>query len=205
MPVSLECIDKHRSGQFLQGDFCIKHEICQPTFSGNEIFKLSTIEEIDGLSEQIISKVRKYPEWQPCIAQLGYLLIFTMHEACMNAVEHGLLGMSKETKRRLMEEMQERYLEDVSARWRATGKTVQVSVCINYVHVSVGVHDDGGGFDYNKTHYSPMNEEDVLAVSGRGLLILKSLGVRLFWNKPGNTVLCSFRRDELSRETPATT
>ncbi len=203
MPVSVACIDRHRSGQLLQGDVCVEQEICQNTCAENEIFSLTTIDEIDGLSEKIISKARKYPEWHPYISRLAYLLTFTMHEACMNAVEHGLLGMDKEIKRQQIEEMQERYLESVSRRWRATGKPVQVSVCINIRSVVVGVHDEGGGFDYTKSHFSPMNEQDILAVSSRGLVILKSLGVRLFWNKEGNTVLCSFRRDELAKE-PAT-
>lgn len=200
MPVSVACIDRHRSGQLLQDDTCVEHEICQNTCAENEIFPLSAIEEIDGLSERIIAKARKLPAWLPYISRLGYLLTLTMHEACMNAVEHGLLGMDKETKRRQIEEMQERYPADIERRWRATGKLIQVSVCINARSVVVGVHDDGRGFDYNMAHYSPMNEEDVLAVSGRGLLILKSLGVRLFWNKAGNTVLCSFRHDELAKE-----
>ncbi len=200
MPVSVECIERHRSGLLLQENICVEHDICQSTCSENEIFPLSAIDEIDGLSEKIISKARKVPEWQPYLSRLAYLMTFTMHETCMNAVEHGLLGMNKETKRQMMEEMQERYLDDVNRRWRASGKTVQVTVCINKRSVVVGVHDDGGGFDYSKDQYSPMNEEDVLAVSGRGLLILKSLGVRLFWNKAGNTVLCSFRRDELAKE-----
>lgn len=204
MPVSYDCVDKHRSGQLLLDATCVAHEICQHTCGENEIFNLSSIEDIDGLSEKIISKARKFPEWLPYISRLGYLLTLTMHEACMNAVEHGLLGLDKETKRSQIEEMREHYLVNIERRWRATGKPVLVSVCINMRSVIVGVHDEGRGFDYNTAHYSPMNEEDILSVSGRGLLILKSLGVRLFWNKTGNTVLCSFRRDDLARE-PATT
>lgn len=203
MPVSSECVDRHRSGQLLQRDICVEQDICQETCIENEVFLLTTINGIDGLSEKIIAKVRKLPAWVPYISRLAYLLTFTMHEACMNAVEHGLLGMNKETKARQIEEMQERYLESISQRWRDTGKAIQVSVCINNRSVVVGVHDDGAGFDYRKAHYSPMNEEDVLAVSGRGLLILKSLGVQLFWNTAGNSVLCSFRREELAKE-PAT-
>ncbi len=200
MPVSINCIDRHRSGSLLRENVCVEHEICQDTCSQNEIFPLATIDEIDHLSEKIIAKARRVPEWTPYISRLAYLLTFTLHETCMNAVEHGLLGINKETKQRMMEEMQERYLEEISRRWRISGKKIQVSVCINKRSVVVGVHDEGGGFDYRDEKYSPMNEQDVLAVSGRGLLILKSLGVRLFWNKAGNTVLCSFRRDDLSNE-----
>ncbi len=205
MPMSVACVERHRSGQLLHGDTCVEHEVCQNTCAENEIFDLVSIEQIDSLSEKIIAKARKLPDWQPHISRLGYLLTLTMHEACMNAVEHGLLGLNKEEKRRLIEGMQERYLVDVARRWRATGKSIQVSLCINSRSVVVGVHDDGQGFDYNKTHFSPMNEEDVLAVSGRGLLILKSLGVRLFWNEAGNTVLCSFRREELAKNPAAAT
>lgn len=200
MPVSTDCVDKHRSGEFLQGDVCVEYEICHDTYTENEIFHLSAIKEIDGLSEKIIIKARKYAEWLPHIPRLAYLVTFTVHETCMNAAEHGILGMNKETKRLRMEELQERYLEDVDRRWRGSGKQVQVSVCINKRSVVVGVHDDGKGFDYNTSHYSPMNEQDILAASGRGLLILKSLGVRLFWNKPGNSVLCSFRRDDIAKD-----
>lgn len=200
MPVSTECIDRHRSGKLLQGDVCVENDICLETCVENEVFTLSSIEGIDRLSEKIIAKARKLPVWLPHISRLAYLVTFTMHETCMNAVEHGLLGMNKETKARQIEEMQEHYLESVSQRWRNTGKVIQVSVCLNNRSFVVGVHDEGGGFDYNKAHYSPMNEEDVLAVSGRGLLILKSLGVRLFWNKTGNSVLCSFRHSELAKE-----
>lgn len=202
MPVSMDCIDKHRSGKFLQGEACVEHEICQDTYTENELFQLAAIKDIDGLSEKIIGKARKYAEWLPCISRLAYLLTFTVHEACMNAAEHGILGMNKEVKRLRMEELQERFLDDVDRRWAASGKQVQVSVCINRRSVVVGVHDDGKGFDYNTAHYSPMNEEDILAVSGRGLLILKSLGVRLFWNKQGNTVLCSFHRDDIAKDPP---
>lgn len=202
MPVSKDCIDKHRSGEFLNGDACVEHDICQDARAENEMFALASIRDIDGLSEKIIDKARKCAEWQPYISRLAYLVTFTVHEACMNAAEHGILGMDKATKRLLMEELQERFLEDVDRRWSASGKQVQVSVCINKRSVVVGVHDDGKGFNYDTAHYSPMNEEDILAVSGRGLLILKSLGVRLFWNKPGNTVICSFHRDDIGKDPP---
>ncbi len=185
MPIRTDCIDRHRNQEFLECHIC----------SENEVFHLSSLGDIDGLSEKIMGKARKYREWTPHLARLGYLVTFTVHETCMNAVEHGLLGFTKEQKRIKSEAMEEGYLNFIDAEWRRIGTLVRVSVCMNQQSIIVGVHDDGEGFDYSMEHYSPMDDDDILATSGRGLLILKSLGVKLFWNNPGNTVLCSFRRE----------
>jgi len=189
LPRSEACIEKHRANEHLDCKIC----------PGAKSYQLRSLPQINDLSEDIIRTAALLPEWAPHRQRLAYTVTLTMHETCMNAVEHGLLGLCKEEKKRLMEEMQERYIAYVEERWKASCTPIFVSVCFNPDRVLIGVHDDGLGFDFNLDRFSTIDESSLMDFSGRGLAILKGMNIQLYWNKKGNSVLCSFRRPDLNQ------
>lgn len=158
---------------------------------------LHTLPQINELSEDIIHEAARFPEWAPHRTRLAYTVTLTMHETCMNAIEHGLLGLNKEEKKGLLADLQERYIAYVEERWKSANVPIYVSVCFNPDRILIGVHDDGEGFDFNLSRFSRIEDSEMMDFSGRGLTILKGMNIQLYWNKKGNSVLCSYRRPDL--------
>ncbi len=187
MPRKPACIDKHRSKKHLNCNEC----------SDNLSFTLTSLEQIDEVSQAIIDKTAEFPEWKPYYAKLVYTVTLALHEACMNAVEHGILGLGKQRKNQLLAELEEKYMPYMEAEWKKKNIGVHISVCLNAERALIGVHDDGSGFDFSQAGKPPIDDNELLGPSGRGLMMMGGMGIKLHWNQNGNTVLCALHRPDL--------
>lgn len=184
MPFQPECMEKHRNKDHLECNLC----------SENHDFTITLLKDIDELSEKIIASAGKFPEWFPHYARMAYAITLVVHEACMNAVEHGILGLDKESKKKRMVELEGEYPAWVEAEWKRKNIPIYISLCLNAERILIGVHDGGRGFDFTSKNFSTISDTEMLDPSGRGLKIMGGMGVNLQWNRCGNSVLCSYRR-----------
>ncbi len=188
MPLEPKCIEKHRSKTHLECNAC----------SDNQGYTLTNLRQIDDLSEKIVNAAIEFPEWKPYHAKLEYTITLTVHETCTNAIEHGILGLDKQRKKQLLAELEEKYVAYVEAEWKRKGIGIHISVCLNADRILIGVHDEGDGFDFSQEGFAAVKESDLLDFSGRGLAMMEGMGVKLQWNRRGNSVLCSFQRPDLT-------
>jgi len=182
MSVQDDCILRHRARTHLH---------CNCLYSGS-VHTIASLSRIDEIADTIIKKADFFPSWMLSKAKLTYSVTLIIHEACMNAIEHGVLRLTRDDKRRLLEELEERYIEHISDQYDKSQTPIRVTVCMNNERVLIGVHDDGPGFEFNKSENSSIAETDLMACSGRGLAMLKGMGVSLNWNEKGNSILCRF-------------
>lgn len=192
MPLEPECIEKHGSGTHLDCNLC----------SENKSYSIMNLRQLDQLTESFIVQTMQYPEWAPFQSQIWCAVNLIIHEACMNAVEHGILGLDKTAKKRLLEIMEEEYLPMVEDEWGRRNHPVYVSLCLNRERILIGIHDDGPGFDFANIGFSPVMDQELLDFSGRGLVMLNGMGAKLYWNNRGNSVLCSYHRPDLHGKNP---
>lgn len=182
MPFEPECVEKHRNQAHLTCGAC----------SDNHSFTLTRMGQMEGISERIIDCAAKLPEWREHRARIAYTVTLIINEACLNAIEHGVLGIGKEKKRALVARHGDKYLAWVEEEWLASHTPITVTACINEKRILIGVHDSGAGFDPVKGEMTVIADADLLELSGRGIVILKGMGIKLRWNKEGNTILCSY-------------
>lgn len=163
------------------------------TCSEGHCFELTRIEQMDAIAGKLIECVIQLPEWQAHRARVTFVVTMIIHETCMNAIEHGALGIDKVQKRKIMDEKGDQYLDWVKKEWSANHPPLSITACINNHRLLIGVHDSGTGFDTVKSELVTVSDAELTELSGRGMAILKGMGVKLRWNKEGNTILCSFR------------
>ncbi len=119
-------------------------------------------------------------------------ITIALDEALRNALFHGNLDVSSE----LREQDDRRYLE--LARQRASQSPYRdrrIRFLIAH-HPEVSrfvIRDEGSGFDTSKAH-RPIEPEDLLRPSGRGLLLMKSFMDSVAFNQAGNEVTLTKRR-----------
>ena len=157
----------------------------------NMAFKLFSFDEIGSLVDRIIEHIFSLPETTWDKKKTRFFVSLIANEAIINAVEHGILEIGFQEKRKEIKISDEGYTKHIQDKWLETGKPVTVSLCVDTDRILLGFHDGGKGFDYHTYSQTPITEDNVLEPSGKGLAILKDLGVLLHWNKEGNTIWCS--------------
>ncbi len=187
MPFNSKCILKHR----------MKENIGCSKCSDGYHFTVSSLLELDAVSSQIMSLILEKEPWHGFSKEVKFVVKSTLLESVLNSVEHGMLGMDKAEKRMMRAEKGEEYEAYIEHEWRKKNKPVSISFCINDKRALLGVHDEGGGFNHEEKFSKDISNDELLGVSGRGLAILKGFGVNLYWNKDGNSILCSFKRPDL--------
>jgi diguanylate cyclase (GGDEF)-like protein/PAS domain S-box-containing protein len=115
-----------------------------------------------------------------------------LDEALRNALYHGNLEVSSE----LREESDRLYYE--VARQRATqspfrDRRIYVQIAHDPDHSRFVIRDEGHGFNTTVAH-RPIEPEDLLRPSGRGLLLMKSFMDDVSFNEVGNEVTLLKRR-----------
>lgn len=117
----------------------------------------------------------------------------SLHEAILNAVIHGNLGIASELRADPA-----RFDAEVAAR-RADpehgGRKVLVGVRADARSGEWTVEDEGEGFDPG-TLADPTDPESLLRVSGRGLLIIRLTMSEVEWNGAGNRIRMVWRKPE---------
>ena len=119
-----------------------------------------------------------------------------LDEALRNALFHGNLEVSSDLRQendRLFHEL---------ARQRSTeapyqDRRIRLMVAHGPDHSRFEVHDDGPGFDTSHVD-RPIEPEDLLRPSGRGLLLMRSFMDSVVFNQAGNAVTLIKRRNGAS-------
>ena len=177
----VSCMHKETSAEQLDCDSCDK----------NMIFKLFSFDSINSLVDQITEYVFKSDEITWDKDKTRFFVKLIANETIINAVEHGILNIGFDEKRKAINKSAEDYTKHIQDKWLEAGLPVTVSLCVDTERILLGFHDGGKGFDYHTYSRATITKDNVLEPSGRGLAILKDLGVQLNWNKEGNTVFCS--------------
>lgn len=128
-------------------------------------------------------------EWDP--KKIRSFIDIAFNESLQNAVEHGILGIDYEEKNRALKESPEKFNDFVRNQWLKKAKPVTITLCVNHERILLGFHDSGRGFDYKKYSEKPLSAGNLLEPSGRGIPLLTGMGIRLYWNKTGNSVYCA--------------
>ena len=116
-----------------------------------------------------------------------------LHEALVNAVEHGNLELSSE----LRESDDDRYRKLADERSQQSpykDRQVRVTARITPSQVTYVISDDGPGFDPS-TLPDPTDPANLEKVSGRGLLLIRLFMDEVTFNQTGNEVTLVKNRD----------
>ena len=115
-------------------------------------------------------------------------LSLALSELTMNALEHGVFGIDKKTKNRLIEEgIFDELLQNMQSKFK--DRTITIKYIIQQEGNSkifiARIEDGGDGFDtktLRKLVISPQN------FNGRGIMIIKKLLDRFYYNEKGNII-----------------
>lgn len=189
MPFDDDCVNRHRNGY--KAD-------CIACSDDKHNYTLSRMAELEPLAGTIIKTILKKKAWEPNAQKVSFIMRYAIYEMCINAVEHGVLNLDCDDKKRIIrKKAHEEYEDYVEAMWQVADDPVTVSLCISDELVLLGVHDNGKGFNYEQDRFSRIPEDKILEPCGKGLAILRSFGVRLCWNDNGNSILCAYRHPDL--------
>jgi hypothetical protein len=117
-------------------------------------------------------------------------------ELMLNAVEHGVLGVGSEEKRRLI--ATGNYYGEIERRLALPeyrGRYVDVASVSRGRDVVVHIADPGAGFDWRRylENASPPCPREG-APNGRGIFAARHMPVEISYGEPGNRAECVFRR-----------
>lgn len=163
---------------------------CQ-SCSENSPFLALSFKVADLIREKIIIEVIDKISWEWDRKKIRPLIEIVFNESLQNAVEHGILGIDFDSKNKALEESPDAYTNSVRNRWAKTVKPVTITLCINHERILLGFHDNGKGFNYEQFKEKKLLLENLLEPSGRGIPLLIGMGIRLYWNRDGNSVFCA--------------
>jgi len=182
MPRDNDCIKKHRNGEHLKcGECSIPYVV--------NVYK---IEEIGTALEYIKSILNLNINWRKYSDKITNKIFHIVHEGAMNSFEHGILGISKDEKMKMLSNNFNSYYKNVKDKL-CMQDGVLITLCFNDDRLLFGFHDNGNGFDTKHVleEIEKDFELDALKPSGRGLKMLKGSGVGLRWNQKGNSFFCT--------------
>jgi DNA-binding NarL/FixJ family response regulator len=121
-----------------------------------------------------------------CDASLLTRIGVALHESLTNAIYHGNLELNSDLRQedeRIFYELaeQRRYEEPYGLR------RVHLEATSNRDAIRFVIRDDGPGYDFNKVK-DPTSEENLFAVGGRGLLLIRSFMDQVTYNARGNEI-----------------
>ena len=181
MPELISCISKKEGVNYLACNSCEQ----------NLIFKVTSLSDIDSLIDKIIDHVYESPERVWDIEKARFMVSLVTNESIINGVEHGILNIDYEEKKRALENLQNEYAKFIQKKWFEKNIPITVSLCVDSERIQLGFHDNGDGFDHREYDMKPFGDDKRLEQSGKGLAILKGLGVIIQWNEKGNSVFCA--------------
>lgn len=142
----------------------------------NGSFKLQRLEEAHELAEFLAAACPN-----------SRLAVLGISEIIVNAIEHGNLGITSTEKTKLQSE--DKWLSEIEKRLTLPQYQklyVEIDFTRTDKEILIKVTDQGQGFNWSQSE-----NEDPLALHGRGLLLAKKLSFkRLEYSKKGNEVTC---------------
>lgn len=143
----------------------------------------NNLEDIEGLIKNICSEISEH------VDKLDMnLLKCYLYETLLNAIEHGNLNISYETKKKWIEN--NIYYEELSKALKtekAKNTFVEVSLEIDKEYITIIVKDKGLGFNPEK-EIEKIKKEGSERNSGRGMIMIKSYFDGIKYNETGNCI-----------------
>lgn len=116
------------------------------------------------------------------------LFAAALYEVAINAIEHGNLGISYETKKEWIEKnIYHEKLSELLKTETAKNTFVEISLEIETDCITLTVKDEGDGFKPQKA-IEKIKQEDIRRNSGRGMMMMKSYFDEIKYNETGNSI-----------------
>ncbi|WP_236847069.1 ATP-binding protein [Brachyspira catarrhinii] len=116
------------------------------------------------------------------------LFAAALYEVAINAIEHGNLGISYETKKEWIEKnIYHEKLAELLKTEAAKNTFVEISLEIENGYITLIVRDEGEGFKPQKA-IEKIKQEDFMRNSGRGMMMMKSYFDEIKYNETGNSI-----------------
>lgn len=116
------------------------------------------------------------------------LFAAALYEVAINAIEHGNLGISYETKKEWIEKnIYHEKLAELLKTETAKNTFVEISLEIETDCITLTVKDEGDGFKPQKA-IEKIKQEDIRRNSGRGMMMMKSYFDEIKYNETGNSI-----------------
>ena len=116
------------------------------------------------------------------------LFAAALYEVAINAIEHGNLGISYETKKEWIEKnIYHEKLSELLKTETAKNTFVEISLEIESDCITLTVKDEGDGFKPQKA-IEKIKQEDIRRNSGRGMMMMKSYFDEIKYNETGNSI-----------------
>lgn len=140
--------------------------------------------EVDVLLQEVRQYVTSFGADVKCASEI----VLAMSELLLNAVEHGLYGLSKEEKAKLIEEGEFDDMLDV-LETKFIDKKISIKYCMREraekVMFIARISDFGKGFDVRELRQLVLNPR---SFNGRGIMIARKLLDRFYYNEQGNSI-----------------
>ncbi len=114
-----------------------------------------------------------------------------INEMLMNAIEHGVLGITSQQKNALVElYIYEEFLEDALSKLKVTDEN-KITICFEEILINeakaviIRISDNGRGFDVSTT-LKALSFDKNIRFNGRGILMSDNILDALFYNEKGN-------------------
>ncbi|MBF0276339.1 MAG: response regulator [SAR324 cluster bacterium] len=142
----------------------------------------SEIKHLRGVVSQLLQACRPFCDLQKQYFQNIRLCLV---EAITNAIIHGNLEVDSSLKEDSWEEFNRTVTERESTAPFSERK-VKIVSHFNSERILFEIEDEGKGFDHH--HLPGLDDIGVLALSGRGLILIRSFMDEVIWNDPGNCI-----------------
>ena len=166
----------------LEGPLVNIIEVPEVSFEGNDWVLPTDIRIISDTDDALMEKL-KSAGWDTDSNEVSGMVEFAFHEALMNAIIHGNLGMVKndndESFSQLVLNMQKEH---------PTDKKVYVSMKIDKEKVWISIRDEGKGF-VPKEVADPTSATGLSETKGRGIAWMKNYFDSVKYNETGNEVV----------------
>lgn len=169
--------------------YCLDHSVLESR-------TLEINNDFENVNRVVSFMTRNIPSYGILDEQNLFTMNIVLGEALENAIFHGNLELSSELKSERFELFRE---EGIKRRGMEPYKSrrVYIHYAISRNSVKCVVRDEGKGFDYSKLP-DPREPENLLKVSGRGIMLISNFMDEVFWNSRGNEItMIRYKKNEL--------
>lgn len=117
-----------------------------------------------------------------------------LHEALVNAREHGNLELTSDLRER-GDGSYHRLLEERARKEPYCQRSVHVGAHFTRAEATIQIRDEGPGFNYQMIP-DPTDPENLARASGRGLFLIQTFMDRVLFNQQGNEITMIKRRGD---------
>lgn len=121
-----------------------------------------------------------------------------LHEALVNAIEHGNLELASDL-RDIPDGLYHQLGEERRKQSPYRDRRVYVSAKLTREGAHITIRDEGPGFDPRRLP-DPTDPENIGKISGRGLLLIRTFMDHVSFNETGNEITLIKRRSPLTKE-----